>query len=371
MRIAQLLYSGLGGHGSVAFSLLDADKEQKWNPLMGFLGIEPMSEAYVKICEEKKISYQYFPAISGKPWMMWPSIYQWLDENCPEAIILHSPTAFLPCFLYSRRLKVPLVIVEHQANVLKRSVDWGVSRLVQLFADSVVLLTPDYEKEMRQRLGSFFQFRKNHVIPNGIDTQLFCPSVNSTDSILKKKRVVRMGMAARFTPTKRQDVLVAMMECLNKKRPDVEWHLSLAGNGENFEKIDSMIRTKGLQNSIGLPGMLDQQALSSWIHSLDYYLHASEGETLSMSLLQAMASGLVIVASDVPGISNLVGGDHTCGILVDSQSPQGFADSVLCLVNDSTSMKGSMGQRGRMLVLTEYSQEKMFTAYNRLLQKYA
>jgi len=371
MHVAQILYSGLGGHGSVAFSLLDADKKKEWVTIMGFLGIEQISDAYVQLCEEKKISYRYFQAISGKPWKMWTKIYLWLDENRPDAVILHSPTAIMPCLLYSRRSKVPLVVVEHQSNVLKRSVDWGVSRFVQLFADSVVLLTPEYKKEMQERLGSFFQCRKNHIIPNGIDTQLFCPHDNSSNSIHNKKRVVKMGMAARFTPTKRQDVLVTMMEYLIKKRPDVEWRLSLAGHGANWEKIYGLISEKRLQHCIELPGMLDPQALSSWLHSLDIYLHASEGETLSTSLLQVMASGLPIVASDVPGISNLVGGDQPCGLLVNSQSPQGFADSVINLVNDTTTLKYIMGKRGRILALTEYSQEKMFDAYNKLFRKYA
>ncbi|HHD63369.1 MAG TPA: glycosyltransferase family 1 protein [Desulfobulbaceae bacterium] len=369
MRITQILYSGLGGHGSVAFSLLDADEKTQWDPFMGFLGIEPLSEDYVQKCHEKKIAFRYFSAVSGKPWMTWLAIYQWLEEVRPEAVILHSPTALLPCLWYTRRFTVPLVVVEHEPNALKRSVDWGVSRLVQLFADSVVLLTPDYQKEMKQRLGSFFQFRKNHVIPNGIDTQLFCPSAYSFDSNLNKKRVIRMGMAARFTETKRQDVLVEMMVELNKKMPEVEWKLSLAGQGVNWNTIAELIRDKELQSCIELPGMLDPQALSAWLQSLDIYLHASEGETLSTSLLQAMATGLPIVASDVPGIRNLVGGDNACGLLVSSQSPQEFADSVLKLFKDDA-LRDTIGKQGHDMVLSKYSQEKMFNAYDRLLQKH-
>ena len=43
MKVAQILYSGLGGHGSVAFSLIDADKDSEWKPKMGFVGVEPLS----------------------------------------------------------------------------------------------------------------------------------------------------------------------------------------------------------------------------------------------------------------------------------------------------------------------------------------
>jgi len=368
MRIAQLLYSGLGGHGSVAFSLINADKDHEWTPIMGFLGIEPLSEDYEKNCKEKGIDYTYFPAVSGNPWKMWPMIYQWLDEKRPEAVILHSPTAILPCLWYSRGSKVPLVIVEHESNVLKRSVDWLFSSFVQVFADSVVLLTSDYKLEMQQTLGFIFQNRKNYIIPNGIDTMLFCPHYHRLNED-NDKNVVRLGMAARFIESKRQDILVEMMLELIMNKPDVKWELSLPGSGVNFSKILHAVKKNRLEKNIAMPGQLRENSLAEWYKTLDMYIHASEAETMSTALMQAMSTGLPIIASNIPGVKNMIGNSEEYGLCV-SNDQKSFAREVDKL-NSDFDKRYKMGINARKKALDLYSNLNMFKSYNKLVSKNA
>src|SRR6185369_3377712 len=230
MRVAQILYAGLGGHGSVAFPLLDADKEGQWQPLLGFLGIEPLSVAYSENCKERGIPFSYFAAMPGKPWKTWPRIAQWLKASRPDAIVLHSGTALVPCLWHARRQGIPLVVVEHQANALKKRSDWIFSHLAMTLADGVVVLTPDYQQELKFRLGMFYRSGRVHVIPNGINTNRFI----SICSPVKRARTVRLGMASRFTKTKRHDVLMKMMVKLHRREPEIDWHLSLAGDGERW-----------------------------------------------------------------------------------------------------------------------------------------
>ena len=364
MRVAQLLYSGLGGHGSVAFSLLDADKNQEWQSLMGFLGIESLLPAYAESCQKRGIDYQYFPAVSGKPWRVWPRISRWLNCCRPEAIVLHSITALLPCFWYTRRLDITLVVVEHQCNALKRPVEWVFSYLAMLLADRVIVLTPMYQDELKETLGVFYRADKVHLIPNGIDTTRFTPS----DNPVIPNRTVRLGMAARFTTMKRQDVLVGMLLELRRCMPEIDWQLSLAGGGEGWEGIRQMIQAQGLEKCISLPGQLDEPELIKWYQIQDIYLHASMGETLSTSLLQAMATRIPIVASDVPGIRNLLGSQSICGVLVAAHSPVGFANEVIKLRKNS-SYAEEIAKTGRQLAIAAYSQNEMFSGYMKLLKK--
>ena len=365
IKVAQILYSGLGGHGSVAFSLLDADKKPEWESVMGFLGVEPLSFSYEKVCKERDISYKYFKAKRGKPWRSWPAIFRWLIACVPDAIILHTPSAILPCFWYAFRYRVPLVVVEHEPNSLKRPPDWMFSKIAMFLANSIVVLTSDYNQEMKKYLGTFYNENKANIIPNGIDTKMFVVS----DCSIVRDGVVRLGMAARFTVTKRQDVLVKMLVDLQRLLPDIFWQLSLAGNGENWKNILHLVQEENLQAQIELPGQLGQIELIRWYQSLDVYLHASEGETLSTSLLQAMSCGLPIVASDVPGIANLIGGENQCGLLVKVNEPYAYAEAVARLVKNA-SLKAMFGDRGRSLVIASYSHDKMFTGYRDLIRKY-
>lgn len=363
MKVAQLLYAGLGGHGSVAFSLLDADKDQKWLPCMFFVGIEPLSPAYAQKCEEDSVEYSYIRTASGKPWRTWSRIFRDIQISRPDAIILHSSSSVLPCLLYKWLRGIPLVVVEHQPNALKRRSEWFFSYLSMLLADKVVLLTPAYKKELKVRLNRWFRENKVRVIPNGIDTKRFTPP----EQVPKQAHTVRLGMAARFTSTKRQDVLVQMMSELRRREPEIDWQLSLAGDGENWRNIKKTTTTSNLEDCINMPGQLDETELINWFQSLDIYIHASEGETLSTALLQAMAAGLPILASDVPGIRNLIATEISCGLLADNQTPESFASLVIQLSKDAVTC-AVLGSAGRQLATSTYSQDEMFAGYMKLLQ---
>jgi glycosyltransferase involved in cell wall biosynthesis len=353
----------LGGHGSVAFSLIDADSNAEWQPLMGFFGVEPLSPAYAERCQAREIFYEYFAALPGKSWRAWPRIFRWLTGSRPEAIVLHSVTALLPCKVYARIEKVPLIVVEHQANALKRPSEWLFSLLAMLLADQVVVLTPAYDRELKERLSLFYRASKVSIIPNGVDKLRFRPRDRS------QGRTARLGMAARFTGIKRQDVLIDMMAELRRREPGIEWRLSLAGDGEGWENIHRKARAKALDNCVNLPGQLDEDRLIEWYQEIDFYLHASEGETLSTALLQAMACALPIVASDVPGIRSLVSGETNCGVLVENQSPAGFAEAVIRLVKEPKAA-AELGDAGRQLIEKYYSQNHMFAKYQALLGRH-
>ena len=363
LKVAQILYAGLGGHGSVVFSLLDSDKCREWQPVLGFLGIEPMSPTYIDACLTRDIPFSYFAATSGKPWKNWPSIFSWLCASEPEVILLHSVTGLLPCWWFAHSRSVPLIAVEHQANSLKRRSDWLYSFLAMLLADKVIVLTPAYNQELRARLGLFYRSTKVVLIPNGIDTFKFRPSGRPFFS----GQIVRLGMASRFTGIKRHDVLVRMMLMLREQVPAINWQLSLAGDGESFSEISQMVQSMGLESCVSLPGQLNDSAMINWFNSQDIYLHASEGETLSTAILQAMSSGLPIVASNVPGIRDLLLGESVCGVLIERQSPQGFAEAVIELIN-STAYAEILAQSARKLVVSTYSHTKMFTSYTQMLK---
>lgn len=364
MKVAQILYSGLGGHGSVSFSLIDADKEGKWQPLMGFLGVEALSDTYAKQCKEKSIDYDYISAMQGKPWKSWMTVFSWLKRREPNAIILHSTSALLPCWFYARYRNVPLLVVEHTPNNIKRKGEWMASRLTMQLADSVVLLTPLYREELRKKLGWFYSDKKVHIIPNGIDTDRFIPAERASR---KQSKTVWLGMAARFSDKKRQDALIDMLVLLRKQSTSVDYRLTLAGNGNTWESLRQKVKDSATEDYIRFPGYLGEDELLEWFQSVDIYLHASEGETLSTSLLQAMSMGLPIVASDVPGITNLLKRDEDYGLLVENSRPEGFADAVNKLVNDTIKFK-KLSALVRQYAVDNYSQDVMFNEYYKIIK---
>src|SRR5690606_31715233 len=110
VKVAQVLYSGLGGHGSVAFSLIGAAGAAKaWVPSLIFFGIEPVLREYERKCVDESIQHQHIRTLAGAAWLKWPSLYRALARVRPDAIILHSVKAILPCALYARSRGIPLI----------------------------------------------------------------------------------------------------------------------------------------------------------------------------------------------------------------------------------------------------------------------
>jgi glycosyltransferase involved in cell wall biosynthesis len=294
--------------------------------------------------------------------MAWPKIFLWLRENAPDAIILHTISALFPCKLYSALQGIPLIVVEHQPNALKRPSEWMFSHLAMYLASNIVVLTADYMGELRDKLGSKYVSEKVSIIPNGINTSKFRPKKILAQNTGK----VIVGMAARFTATKRQDVLIEAIKELKSRCPNTDWRLTLAGDGETLSSIKKKVRSLGLYDSIEFAGNLGEDALCHWFSELDFYLQASEGETLSTAILQAMSCGKPIVASDVPGIRNLLCSQNNCGITVAGQEGSGFAEAIIKLTNNP-GLSCAIGKSGRRVVEEKYSQQQMFVKYKELL----
>jgi glycosyltransferase involved in cell wall biosynthesis len=287
LKIAQVVYTGFGGLGSVAFSLVDADVDRRHQWIIGFIGNVPIDVAYPVRCVASKVGWEEFRSTGGRPFRAWLALTRWLAQERPDAVILHSINSILPCRLCAWWRGVLLIAVEHTPNGVKTRSEWAFSRLAMVLADRVVLLTPEYQDELARAHGWLFRPSKVSIIANGIDTALFRPSVRSMGESAR----VRLGMAARFSLSKGQELLVEMITILKKKRPAIKWELSLAGSGEKFDSVKILISMLGLEDEVLLEGVLDEPSVSRWLQGLDLYVRASHGETLSTSLLQAMATG--------------------------------------------------------------------------------
>lgn len=368
MKVVQILYSGLGGHGSVAFSLGAAAREfGTWTNSFLFVGIEPLLSDYEQTCKDNRMQYAYIATVPRRPWLAWPRIYKQLTRIRPDAIVLHSVKTILPCSLYALRNRISLIAVEHQLNALKTRYEWIVSTLLMILAQQVVVLTRDYRDDLRSGLGPAFRSSKVCVISNGVDVSIFAPKRKVAAPADRK---VIVGMAARFTDTKRQAVLIQALMELRRDHQLIDWRLTLAGDGDNLDSIRDMIVSARLQDVIDLRGYLGEDNLTDWFHSLDIYAHASDGETLSTSLLQAMAMGLPIVGSAVAGIDSLLSAGDGCGLLVEGGTPHNFSTALNRLATD-TDLAEDLADRARRQAVLDYSHEAMYAKYDRVVRECA
>lgn len=153
---------------------------------------------------------------------------------------------------------------------------------------------------------------------------------------------LRLLFVGRFTIQKRPDRLI---EALKFTKSDVI--LDMVGEGEDRSKSEELVAKLGLKN-ITFHGRLDGEKLLDAYRNADVFVLPSDREGMPLVLLEAMATGLPIMGSDVLGITELIDG---VGVVVKNPSPETFAKAIDNIASDPQK-------------LTELSEASLKTADN-------
>jgi glycosyltransferase involved in cell wall biosynthesis len=197
-----------------------------------------------------------------------------------------------------------------------------------LLADRIVVLTDLYLIQMKATFKSLLRSKKIVIIQNGIDLDFFYP----VDKNAPCKQLV-IGMAARFTPSKKQDFLVSVLERIYELEPNINLKLTFAGNGTELNRVKRIAESSSVARNITFEGLIEEKQIAPWMRNLDIYVHATEGETLSTSILQSMGCGIPIIASDVTGVANLLGHQNNLGYCIINDKDS-FAKAIIKLLKD-------------------------------------
>ena len=141
--------------------------------------------------------------------------------------------------------------------------------------------------------------------------------------------------------------------------------LLLVGGGEYRERLEKVVIDRGLGRNVFLLGpRLDIPELYA---AFEVYCLTSVFEGLPLTILEAMAAGCPIVATDVTGIRDVVRAGET-GLLVPLHNPELTAQSILRILDDRT-LAHYMVEQGRRFVAEHYSLETMAANYRNLYER--
>ncbi len=145
--------------------------------------------------------------------------------------------------------------------------------------------------------------------------------------------------------------------------------LWIAGEGEFGPELAELISHSGLENSVLLIGAFD--TVDELLAAADVFVLPSHEEGMSLSLLEAMAAGLPVVATDIAGNRNLIDNEKH-GILVPPGEPQRLAQGIGQILDHGETSLG-LGRQARERVATEFSLEIMaqqhLTLFEQLLSE--
>lgn len=202
-------------------------------------------------------------------------------------------------------------------------------------------------------------------IYNGVDTVRFQPRrerfvAGSPPGFFSPHALV-IGTVGRMQVVKDQLTLVRAFLYLLRAAPQARdvLRLVIVGDGPLYEEALRLLREAEAESCAWLPGA--RSDVPDMLHSLDVFVLPSLAEGISNTILEAMASGLPVIATRVGGNVELVVEGQT-GFLVPAADPAAMANAIRAYWDDRTLLTAH-GQAARKKVETEFSLEAMVNRY--------
>jgi len=169
-----------------------------------------------------------------------------------------------------------------------------------------------------------------------------------------------VGACGRLTAARDPEAFIRLAAGLCRQRPAARclW----IGSGEMEPAVRRLARDLGVAERLEITGWLKPQDALERMRGLDVFVHYSRWEGLPNAVLEAMALGLPVVASDIPGNRDAVASGVT-GLL--AQDEAGLREAVLRLLDDAE-LRRRLGESGRARVRQDFRPEKAIGALQRL-----
>jgi glycosyltransferase involved in cell wall biosynthesis len=222
----------------------------------------------------------------------------------------------------ARRNRIPFVHTHHASPGRRYFLQ---HRLACLFTDKVVLLTPEADEYILKWVSP--PRRKMELIPNGIQLDRLNKVTRiEVDGIPVDAPVV--GMAARIEPQKDYGTFIRAAKLVNAWRPEV--HFVAIGDGSQRKICENLVKMLGVANFHFLGNRNDTPAI---FRRMNINVLSTHAEGLSISLLEAMASGCVCAATDIPS-NRYALDEERAGLLFPDGNPEALASAIERLLSD-------------------------------------
>lgn len=257
-----------------------------------------------------------------------------------DVVHTHLGTANVLGVVAARRLSLPVVGTLHNVRVGERGLRVRAEDVALRHADAVVAVG----QEVARTHASALAPRPITVVPNPVDPQLLAPS---------RAAAVRAELAggragpilldiARLEPQKGHLVLLEALRSVVERWPGVV--LALAGEGSLAGALAARAAELGLEDNVRLLG--PRRDVPDLLAAADLFVSASHYEGMPLSILEAMAAGLPVVATAVGDVPTVVDG---AGVLVPPDEPASLASAIHAVVGDPARRR-AMGTAGAQVV---------------------
>ncbi len=354
MKIIQVMPEfGLAGAEVMAESLAYGLKAEGHEVLM--ISFYCMHTAITERLEKNGIRIEYLGKKKGFDVSIVFKMRKIMKDFKPD--IVHTHRYVLPyAFLASAGLNVKRVHTVH--NIAEKEVPKKQLLMQKIlfrkFGVVPVAITPITQKSIEDYYG--LNQSEVPLVYNGIDlTQ--CIAKRNT-RIVPPVKVLHVG---RFAPQKNHEMMVEAFADVLKVCPGCE--LALVGDGDLVDCVKQKVKELGIEKEVRFVGLLDK--VYEKMSESDIFILPSNYEGMPITLIEAMATGLPIVATSVGGVPDMIENKKS-GLLVEVAESE-IANAIEALIKDDT-LRETVSQ-GAIHKAAQFSLENMTRAYINLYQQ--
>lgn len=209
------------------------------------------------------------------------------------------------------------------------------------------------------------------VVQNGIDTERVARAVTgirAKERATEQEPSIRVVSVGRLIPRKDPMTVVRAFQ-LTSRDGD---HLTFVGDGALRSDVLRRARSGRMESRVAVTGLVERDEVYRHVAGSDLFVSASLSEGLPVAILEAMACGRPVIASDIPPHREIV---EACGLdnlpLFRPNDPANLADEIRRFASKSEAQRIEMGERYRAAVEAAFSLEAMHRAYGRIYEHVA
>ena len=341
LKIGLVCYPTFGGSGIVATELGKALAE-KGHEIHFITYSKPVRmEWFTKNMYYHEVSVSDYPLFEYAPYELLLSsklvdvaINQKLDILHVHYAIPHASAAFsAQQILKTRNIDLPFITTLHGTDITLLGKDKSFQPVIEFAinqSDSVTAVSESLKEDTYQ----FFDIKKDiEVIPNFIDPSLyhFAEDIELRAQFAEKDEVI-ITHISNFRKVKRVDDVIRIFEGVQQQ---LSAKLLMVGDGPELHQVKNLARELGISDKVFFLGK--SKRIEQITSISDVFLLPSETESFGLVALEAMASGVAVVSSNVGGLPE-VNKDGVTGFLNEVGDIEGMIASVLTILNDKDTL---------------------------------
>lgn len=300
--------------------------------------LNKLFKTQIEICgnfREFRRDYWIVPFSEKANFVVWQAMmlqfFEWYKAKygMPDVVIAHSAIwAGLVASIIWKRFQIPYILVEHRSRFVCNTAEacsmikpWYVKYLKKAFSNAryVVTVSNSLQPYMKKTTP---EIANNLItIHNMVDTDFFRPG-----SIPLSKRPFSFFALGCLEKIKGMDILLRAFAIIHKAHPG-EFRLVIGGSGVEQKNLEAFVFENNLETFIRFDGQLDREAVKSHFADSHAFVLASRFEAFGVVFIEALASGIPVIATHAGGPSEFIGTMQ--GILVPPEDPIALANAML------------------------------------------